>query len=249
MGSDGARSAAPLARPATDADFANPLATIDPLGWLGDSIGGWRVLCLAAGGGRQSALYAAAGADVTVLDVSREMLAQDAEVARQRKLQVRIVEGSMLNLSMFAAGEFDLVLQPVSSCYVPDVVAVYQQVAGVVRGGGLYVSQHKSPISLQCAAKPQAAGYLLEEAYYRNAPLPAGDPSRLREAGAKEYLHRWDQLIGGMCRAGFAIEDLVEPMHAKPDAEPGTFAHRAQYIAPYVRIKARRVGVERTLLR
>jgi hypothetical protein len=45
-----------------------------------------------------------------------------------------------------------------------------------------------------------------------------------------------------LCRAGFVIEDLVEPLHAKADAEPGTFAHRSRYVAPYVRIKARRVG-------
>lgn len=245
-----AKDGAPLARPASDADFANPLATIDPAGWLGESIDRWRVLCLAAGGGRQSALYAAAGAAVTVLDISRAMLAQDAEVARERRLNLRIVEGSMTDLSMFAAGEFDLVIQPVSTCYVPDIAAVYQQVARVVRGGGLYVSQHKSPVSLQCKAKPQAGGYALEETYYRDTPLPADSPSRLREQGATEYLHRWEELIGGMCRAGFVVEDLLEPLHAKPDAERGTFAHRAQYIAPYVRIKARRTGpVERNLFR
>jgi SAM-dependent methyltransferase len=244
-----ARDGAPLARPATDSDFANPLGTIDPAKWLGPSISGWRVLCLAAGGGRQSALYAAAGADVTVLDISREMLALDAEVARERKLNVRIVEGTMTDLSMFAAGEFDLVIQPVSTCYVPDVVSVYQQVARVVRGGGLYVSQHKSPVSLQVAAKRQAAGYVIEEAYYRTGALPPADPSRIRERGASEYLHRWEELIGGLCRAGFVVEDLLEPLHAKGDAEPGTFAHRAKYIAPYVRIKARRAGVERSLFR
>ncbi|QDU54453.1 class I SAM-dependent methyltransferase [Aeoliella mucimassa] len=240
---------APLARPATDRDFANPLRTVDPLGWLGESIQGWRVLCLAAGGGRQSALYAAAGADVTVLDISREMLAQDAAVARERKLKLRIVEGTMTDLSMFAAGDFDLVLQPVSSCYVPDVVVVYRQVARLLQGGGLYVSQHKTPASLQVAAKPSSAGYVIDETYYRTAPLPpATEPSRLREVGATEYLHRWEQLIGGLCRAGFVVEDLIEPAHAEADAERGTFAHRAQYIAPYVRIKARRVG-ERGLIR
>jgi SAM-dependent methyltransferase len=244
-----ARDGAPLARPATDADFVNPLGTIDPAKWLGASIQGWRVLCLAAGGGRQSALYAAAGSEVTVLDISREMLALDAEVARERKLNVRIVEGTMTDLSMFAAGEFDLVIQPVSTCYVPDVVSVYQQVARVVRGGGLYVSQHKSPVSLQVAAKRQASGYTIEEPYYRMGPLAPAEPSRIRERGATEYLHRWEELIGGLCRAGFVIEDLLEPMHAKGDAEPGTFAHRAKYIAPYVRIKARRTGGERNLLR
>src|SRR5690606_39216034 len=120
---------------------------------------GQKVLCLAAGGGRQSALYASAGAAVTVLDLSREMLALDQQVARERKLAIRIVEGSMLDLTIFAPGEFDIVVQPVSTCYVPDVTAVYQQVARVVRPGGIYVSQHKSPTSLQTELRPAGDGY------------------------------------------------------------------------------------------
>ncbi|MGI9454913.1 MAG: class I SAM-dependent methyltransferase [Aeoliella sp.] len=248
-----ARQRAALATPASDEEFANPLATVDPLGWLGGSIVGSKVLCLAAGGGRQSALYAAAGGEVTVLDISREMLRLDTEVAAERKLSVRVVEGSMLDLSMIAEGEFDIVIQPVSTCYVPDVCAVYQQVARVTRVGGLYVSQHKSPVSLQVSAKAEATGYTISERYYREGPLPPGNAcrssSRLRESGTQEFLHRWEELIGGMCRAGFSVEDLVEPMHADKDTERGTFGHRAQYIAPYVRVKARRAGVERNLLR
>jgi hypothetical protein len=64
----------------------------------------------------------------------------------------------------------------------------------------------------------------------------------LRESGALEYLHRWDELVGGLCRAGFVIEDMEEPRHADPQAAVGTLAHRSCYIAPYVRIKARRVA-------
>jgi hypothetical protein len=55
-------------------------------------------------------------------------------------------------------------------------------------------------------------------------------------------LHRWEQIIGGMCRSGFVIEDLVEPVHAKRETTRGSFADRASFIAPYVRIKARRAG-------
>src|SRR5258706_6151912 len=76
-------------RPADDADFANPLAAVDANGWLGPSIADRRVLCLAAGGGRQSALYAAAGAIVTVVDFSAEMLALDREVATERGFEIR----------------------------------------------------------------------------------------------------------------------------------------------------------------
>ena len=80
-------------RPATDEDFRQPLTTVDGAGWLGASIAGRRVLCLAAGGGSQSALYAAAGAQVTVVDISGEMLALDRQVARERRLDVQTVQG------------------------------------------------------------------------------------------------------------------------------------------------------------
>jgi SAM-dependent methyltransferase len=244
-----ARQRVALARPAADAEFGEPLKTVDPLGWLGTSIADREVLCLAAGGGRQGPLYAAAGARVTVVDISTEMLALDRAVAAERGLNVQTVQASMDDLAMLSDGKFDIVIHPVSTCYVPDVAPVFCEVARVTRPGGLYVSQHKSPVSLQ--AKPQAAsdGLLLGEAYYRSGPLPAAEPGRVRESGTLEFLHRWEQLIGGICRAGFAIEDLVEPMHADEAAEPGTFGHRSQFVAPYVRIKARRaVPTERGLL-
>jgi ubiquinone/menaquinone biosynthesis C-methylase UbiE len=201
---------------------------------------------LAAGGGRQSSLYSAAGAEVTVVDLSRAMLDLDRQVAVQRGMSLRLIEASMDNLSMLQDGEFDIVIQPVSTCYVPDVRPVFAEVARVLRPGGLYISQHKQPISLQASIDPNRDGrYAIEHRYYRDAPIPATSSTsvaarRLRESGAIEFVHRWEQLIGGICRAGFVIEDLTEPLHAKKDAPIGSFAGRATYIAPYVRIKARR---------
>lgn len=237
-----ARDRGPLTRQARDDDFANPLRAVDKYGWLGPSIRGWKTLCLASGGGRQSALYAAAGGEVTVVDISSEMLDLDRQVAAERGLNMRVIQASMDDLSMLTTGEFDLVIHPVSTCYVPDILAVYREVARVLRVGGLYISQHKQPTSLQADIRPAARGYELVEPYYREGPLPAVVGSPHREPGALEYLHRWEQLLGGLCRAGFAIEDLAEPLHARPDAAPGQFAHRSQFVAPYVRIKARRTG-------
>lgn len=238
----------PLCQPAKDQELADPLRTVDAAGWLGDSIVGKHVLCLAAGGGRQSSLYAAAGAKVTVVDLSGAMLELDRQVAAERGFSVRLFETSMEQLSMLTDGEFDIVVHPVSSCYVPDLRPVFAEVARVTRKDGLYISQHKQPINLQAGIDPAAnGGYPLENPYYRDTPIPSSKSTskakqRLREPGAIEFLHRWEQLIGGMCRAGFVVEDLCEPMHAKRDAAVGTFAHRASYAAPYVRIKARRIG-------
>jgi len=243
-----AEAAEPLARPVRREDLVDPLAAVDGAGWLGSSICGWQVLCLASGGGRQSALYAAAGAEVTVVDLSPAMLALDRRVAAEYQLPIRTIESAMDRLEMLGEASFDLVIHPVSTCYVPSVAGVFAAVARVVRPGGLYVSQHKSPVSLQASTAPGASGYTIEELYYRPGQ-PVRPPQswtaaaqRLREARAVEYLHRWEELLGGICRAGFVIEDLLEPFHAKEDAPSGSFEHRARYIAPYVKVKARRRG-------
>jgi SAM-dependent methyltransferase len=235
--------------PARDEDFANPLRTVDQLGWLGGDIRGRKLLCLAAGGGKHGPLYAAAGADVTVVDISPAMLELDREVAAERGLALRTVEASMDDLAAFSPGQFDIVIHPVSTCYVPEIAPVYREVARVVRAGGLYISQHKTPASLQAEQKPSARGYELTEPYYRSGPLPEVAGSRLREEGTLEFLHRWEEILGELCRSGFAIEDVVEPLHGERHAEPGSFAHRCTFIAPYVRIKARRAGAAQSVSR
>ena len=230
-----------FARPAGDEDFSKALAELDPRDWLGD-LRAKKLLCLAAGGGRQGPMYALAGARVTVVDISAEQLALDREVAREREIDLRTVQASMDNLNMFSAGEFDLVVQPVSTCYVPDVSLVYHEVARILRPGGVYVSQHKQPTSLQAEVNSSSHGYGVETSYYHQGPLPTVAGSLHREEGTLEFLHRWEALVGGLCRAGFVVEDLSEPCHGKPDAPPNSWGHRSQYVPPYVRIKARRVG-------
>ncbi len=183
---------------------------------------------------------------MTVVDLSGEMLALDRAVAQERRLEIRTIEASMDDLSALAPASFDIVIQPVSTCYLPRVADVYREVARVTCAGGLYISQHKQPTSLQASAAPGPRGYDLLEPYYRTGPLPPVAGSPHRELGTLEFLHRWEELLGGMCRAGFAIEDLYEPLHGDERAALGSFAHRSRYVAPYVRIKARRVAHEST---
>jgi ubiquinone/menaquinone biosynthesis C-methylase UbiE len=230
-------------QPARDDELHDPLRIVDGVNWLGGNIRGQRILCLAAGGGRHSALYAAAGALVTVVDISGAMLELDREVAAERRFDIRTVQASMDHLPMLHDAEFDAVIHPVSTCYVPDVRKVYAEIARVTVPGGLYISQHKQPTSLQADTVASANGYELAEPYYREGPLPQVAGSLHREEGTLEFLHRWEQLLGEMCRAGFVIEDLIEPVHADRRALPGTFRHRSYFVAPYVRIKARRTGV------
>jgi SAM-dependent methyltransferase len=237
-----AETGSQFARVATDEECARPLETLDSRGWLPPSVAGLKVLCLASGGGWQSILYAKAGADVTVLDLSPSMLALDVREADRRGLVVRTVQGSMDDLSPFGDAVFDIVHHPVSTCYIRNLAGVYREVARVLKLDGLYISQHKQPTSLQIAERDRQDRYVIGVRYYHDGPLPAVDDDSYREAGAVEYLHRWQELVGGLCRAGFVIEDLVEPMRGDPAAQPGHFRHRGMYVPPFVRLKARRVA-------
>jgi ubiquinone/menaquinone biosynthesis C-methylase UbiE len=235
------RDGSQFAKVATDEECRDPLQALDGRGWLPASVRGQEVLCLAAGGGWQSILYAAAGAHVTVVDLSPAMLKKDEQEAKRRNYKIRVVEASMDNLESLADESFDIVHQPVSTCYVPDVTAVYREIARVLRDNGLYISQHKQPTSLQISERDERHRYVLGLRYYQEGSLPQVQDESYRESGTVEFLHRWEELVGGLCRCGFVIEDLTEPYRGDPQAPLGSWRHRGLFVAPYLRMKSRRI--------
>jgi SAM-dependent methyltransferase len=144
-----ARSGARFARPATDDEIARPDQLTDAALWLGD-VRGKQLLCLAAGGGKHGPLYAAAGAEVTVVDISGEMLALDRQVATVKRLSLRTVEASMDDLARWprrrstwlSAGEYVLCAGRAGRVSRSRPRAA---------PGGLYLSQYKQPASLRRA--------------------------------------------------------------------------------------------------
>lgn len=230
-----------LATPVKPEELQRPLEVVDGRGWLGGNIRGWKVLCLAAGGGRHSALYSAAGADVTVVDISAGMLELDRLVCSRYKFDVRLFQASMVALPMLHDSEFDLVIHPVSTCYIVDPQPMFLEVARVLRSGGLYISQHKNPTNLQSSLHTERGRYWIEsEVGAVASSVPPGESSPLRETSAREFAHSLESILGGICRSGMTIEDFSEPEHAKSDSLLDSVGHRARFIPPYLRIKARR---------
>jgi SAM-dependent methyltransferase len=234
-----------FAKVATDEECRDPIKTLDGRGWLPECVAGLNVLCLASGGGWQAILYAAAGANVTVVDLSDSMLRLDAREAKRRGFQVQTVQASMDDLNMLADESFDIVHQPVSTCYVPSLQPVYREVARVIRDHGIYISQHKQPVSLQISHRNDRQQFVIGLEYYQDGPLPKQQDTSYRESGAVEYLHRLEELVGDLCVAGFVIEDLREPKRADYKADVAHFGYRGRFVPPYVRMKARRNPRER----
>ena len=105
-----------------------------PEAWLKD-IKGKRVLCLAGAGGLQAPLFACAGAKVTVIDISGKMLEKDMVIADREKLDIEIVKGNICDLSCFEDESFDLIFNPPSLMYIPDVSVVFRECFRVLAKG------------------------------------------------------------------------------------------------------------------
>jgi 2-polyprenyl-3-methyl-5-hydroxy-6-metoxy-1,4-benzoquinol methylase len=74
------------------------LRQIYPLELLAD-VENKKVLCLAAGGGQQSVVFALLGAYVTVVDLSERQLGMDKKAAEHYGYQIELIHSDMQDLS------------------------------------------------------------------------------------------------------------------------------------------------------
>ena len=174
-----------------------------PAQWLGD-LQGKRVLCLAGAGGLQAPLLACAGAEVTVLDLSQRMLDKDRGLAAREGLAIRIEHGNMCDLSRFADASFDLVFNPPSMCYVPDVMPVFREVHRVLRPGGTFIMTSMSPLAYICDWDGELQCY---KAVNR---LPYSAQEHSDQGDWVEYGHTMESYLGGQIAAGFVITGYLE---------------------------------------
>ena len=69
----------------------------------------------------------------------------------------------------------------------------------------------------------------------------------MREVGTDEFVHSLTDVLGGICRSGFCLEDFFEPSEGDSEATRGSFAHRAAFLPPYIRVLARKYSQGATL--
>jgi SAM-dependent methyltransferase len=188
-----------------------------PREWFPAELRGLRVLCLASGGGQQGPTFAAAGAQVTVLDNSPAQLAQDRLVADREGLDLRTFEGDMADLSRFREESFDLVFHPVSNCFAPAVRPVWREAFRVLRRGGLLLAGFNNP-AVYVFDLEDGRQDRLEVKFklpYSDLESPEeAERARLLATGRPlEFSHTLEDQIGGQLDAGFQLTALYEDRH------------------------------------
>jgi SAM-dependent methyltransferase len=180
-----------------------------PRDWL-LPLEGKEVLGLAAGGGQQMPVLAALGARCTVLDYSERQLKSERLVARREGYGIAVIRGDMTRALPFPAESFDLIVHPVSNCYIEDVRHVWRECFRVLRPGGsllsgmdnglnfLFEDAEKGPLTV--VNKLPVNPLRDRELYEKN----------LRENGGIQFSHSLEEQIGGQLEAGFTLAALYE---------------------------------------
>lgn len=185
-----------------------------PKTWLGE-LPGKEVLCLASGGGQQGPILAAAGAKVTVFDNSDEQLRRDQETAKAYDLNIKTVRGNMQDLSVFEAETFELIIHPVSNCFIDDVLPVWRECYRVLKSNGSLLSGFVNPLNYMLDWEEAERTQRCELKY----SIPYSDiqilPPHVKEKYVQEKIlfefgHSLTDLIQGQIAAGFLISGFYE---------------------------------------
>ena len=233
-------------RPLLDLTPETAQTTVDPEGLFGD-LSGKYVLCLASGGGQQSAAFGLLGANVTVVDIAPGQLERDREAAAHYRLQIETIQGDMRDLSAITSTDFDLVYQPYSLGFVPDASVVFEQVSKVIRPGGVYFFAIGNPFYAGLSqADWDGKGYSLNSHYTEGELVVTPDPEWVYPDGAeeisrktpevREYRQTFGKLLNSLIGLGFTLTHVSEKKHTFPDpsAEPGTWDHFISIAPPWL---------------
>jgi SAM-dependent methyltransferase len=193
------------------------------------------VLCLASGGGQQSAVFSLLGARVTVLDLTESQLEGDRRAAAHYGYEVTTIRGDMRDLSCLASESFDLVWQGNSMCWVPDAREIYVGVLRVLRPGGVYRVDFANPATefIDSWNAWDGAGYRLTVPYAETARIERPDDGG---PDSMQFRHHMSEIFNGLLELGLSIEQVQDSPHYFQDhsgAPPGSWEHSMMYLGGF----------------
>jgi SAM-dependent methyltransferase len=152
-------------------------------------------------------IFAALGAECTVLDYSDRQLESEKLVSEREGYFIKIVKADMTKKFPFEDGEFDLIFHPISNCYVEDVYHIWKECFRVLRSGGVLLSGTDHFINYMVDEN--------EEKIVNTLPFnPLKDKKLMEELlstnSGIQFSHTLEEQITGQLKAGFILKDLYE---------------------------------------
>lgn len=168
---------------------------------------GARVLGLASGGGQQMPVFAALGAQCTVLDYSQAQLDSERMVSQREGYPIRLVRADMTRPLPFENEQFDLIFHPVSNCYIENVNEVWRECFRVLRPGGILLAGLDMGINFVFDEDETTFRYKLP---YNPLKDKALYEESVKNGWGIQFSHTVEEQIGGQLRAGFQLRDIYQ---------------------------------------
>jgi SAM-dependent methyltransferase len=195
---------------------------------------GKEVLCLASGGGQQSAVFGLLRSRVTVLDLTEGQLEGDRTAAAHYGYEATTIQGDMRDLSCFSDESFDLVYQGNSMAWVPDVHQVYSGVVRILRDGGVYRVDFTNPATefVDCNSW-DGEGYRITVPYAETESIERPDKDG---PDSIQFRHHMGDIFNGLLGVGLSIrqvEDSPGYFLRKAEVRPGSWEHSDMYLGGF----------------
>jgi len=168
---------------------------------------GIKVLGLACGGGQQMPVFAALGAECTVLDYSEKQLEQDRMVARREGYAIEIVRADMTKPLPFSDNSFDLIFHPVANCYIEEVIPVWRECCRILKPGGRLLAGMDNGFNFVLDDDERTVIHSLPFNPLKDKKL--FDMLQAEDSGV-QFSHTLDEQIRGQIQAGLQLVDLYE---------------------------------------
>lgn len=166
-----------------------------------------KVLGLASGGGQQMPIFAALGADCTVLDYSKRQLENEKMVSKRENYQINIICADMSKPLPFEDESFDFIFHPVSNIYIEKVEPLFRECYRILKKGGIMIGGFDNGFTYLFDEDEKTLRFKLPF-----NPLVNEDQLNflLSTDSGYQFSHTIEEQIGGQLKAGFRLLDLYE---------------------------------------
>jgi ubiquinone/menaquinone biosynthesis C-methylase UbiE len=180
---------------------------------------GAKLLGLASGGGQQMPIFAALGADCTVLDYSDKQLESERMVQAREGYEINIVKADMTKRLPFDDNTFDMVFHPVSNCYIEDVYHVWNECYRVLRRGGVLLAGMDNGFNFMVSDPTVRPMVIDGKLPFNPLKMPREEFERMaKNYEGIQFSHTFEEQIGGQLKAGLTLTDVYEDTDNEPDA-------------------------------
>lgn len=179
------------------------------------------MLALASGGGQQGPVLHAMKAEVTVFDNSERMLDMDRIVSEREEYEALQVKGDMTKPLPFPDEAFDMIINPVSNCYIEHPEDVWKECFRILKCVGRLL-----------AGLDNGINYIVDDSEMMitsSLPYnPLRNPDQMKTMNPDDgiqFSHSYEENIQGMIDAGFTIRGIYSDKMAEDAFMNSTSRH------------------------